>query len=147
MPECLVGRKVLVKNYPTEIVVYSSGNKVCSHKKKEGFHEMSVEIVHYLDTLKRKPGSIKNSAALKCNQELKKLFDKHYTGREREFIGILYENRDRDIDEVLRAVTSAANPRQITPAKTIEDNVTAYTRGQMAELSRLFLAGGAGHVH
>lgn len=147
VPECLVGRKVLVKNYPTEIVVYSSGNKVCSHKKKEGFHEMSVEIVHYLDTLKRKPGSIKNSAALKCNQELKKLFDKHYTGREREFIGILYENRDRDIDEVLRAVTSAANPRQITPAKTIEDNVTAYTRGQMAELSRLFLAGGAGHVH
>lgn len=147
VPECLVSRKVLVKNYPTEIVVYSAGNKVCSHKKKEGFHEMSVEIVHYLNTLKRKPGSIKNSAALKCKQELKTLFDKHYTGREREFIGILYENRNQDLGEVLRAVTSAANPRQITPAKTIEDNVTACTRGQMAELSRMFLVGGADHVH
>lgn len=147
VPECLVGRKVLVKNYPTEIVVYSAGNKVCSHKKKEGFHEMSVEIVHYLDTLKRKPGSIKNSVALKCKQELKSLFDKHYTGREREFIGILYENRNQDIDEVLHAVALSANPRQMTPAKTIEDNVTACTRRQMAELSRLFLVGGAAHVH
>jgi hypothetical protein len=97
VPDYLVGRQVLIKNYPFDIVVYSAGNKVCAHKKKEGFRETSVEIVHYLSTLMRKPGALKNSVALKSKGELKRIFDQYFTGREREFIAIIGENKEKTL--------------------------------------------------
>ena len=138
VPDYLVGRSVLVKNYPTEVVVYSAGNKVCSHRKKDGFHEASVEIVHYLDTFMRKPGAIKNSMALRSKEELRYVFEKHFIGREREFITIMKENQDKHLTDVIGLLRSAQDPKRSTDASTIEDNVTAKTVSGLAALSALF---------
>ena len=138
VPDYLVGRQVLVKSYPTEIVVYSTGNKVCSHKKKEGFLETSVEIIHYLDTFCRKPGALKNSVALRSKEELKAVFDKYFTGRPREFIEILKENADKELPEVVNILMSMKDHRCSTNADTIEDNVFAKTVSGLTTLSALF---------
>lgn len=142
VPEHLVGRKVMVKNYQSEIIVYSAGNKVCCHKKKDGFREATVEISHYLDTFSRKPGALKNSVALKCNEELKDLYDKHFTGREREFIEILKENKGKELAAAVAALASAASGRRCQRCDSIEENVTANTKSQIAALSKLFMIGG-----
>lgn len=148
VPDYLVGREVVIKNYQSEIVVYSAGNKVCSHKKKEGFHKMTVEIVHYLDTFMRKPGALKNSLALKCKEDLKNIFDNHYTGREKEFIEVLKNNQDKEISAIASLLMESANPMQDTPSKTIEDNVTSRTKSQLSEITRLFMSkGGEKHVN
>ena len=138
VPDYLVGRQVLVKNYATEIEVYSVGNKVCSHKKKEGFHETSVEIVHYLDTFLRKPGALKNSVALKSKAELKAVFDKYFTGRTREFIAILKENTDKELPDVVNILMAAKDPMYNADAATIEDNIMEKTVSGLAALSVLF---------
>jgi len=138
VPDYLVGRQLLVKNYPTEIVAYSAGNKVCSHKKKEGFHETSVEINHYLDTFTRKPGALKNSVALRSKEELKAVFDKYFTGHAREFIEILRENKDKGLPDVVQILLGARGSLGSAAAITIEDNVMAKTESQLAKLSALF---------
>jgi hypothetical protein len=142
VPEYLVGRKVMIKNYQSEIVVLSAGNKVCSHKKKEGFLEATVEIVHYLDTFMRKPGALKNSIALKSKEELKAIYDEYFTGREREFIEALKENSDKELPEAVSALMSISSNIGLVSISTIEENVTANTKSQIAELSRLFMVGG-----
>jgi transposase len=141
VPDYLVGREVTVKNYISDIDIYAASGKVCSHKKKMGFGEASVEIMHYLDTLKRKPGALKNSAALKCKAELKELFDTYFTGREKEFIELLSENRNLDLPELICQVKANADFRKSAPAETIEDNVTERTRSQLAAVSALFMIG------
>ena len=142
VPEYLVGRKVLVKAYAAEIVVYSSGSKVCSHKKKEGFRQMSVQIHHYLDTLQRKPGALKNSVALKSQNELKTVFDRHFTGREREFIAILKEHAGMNAAELVPLLLQATSPYTAEADASIEEHVTTQTRSQLRELSKLFLIQG-----
>ena len=138
VPDYLVGRQLLVKDYPAEIVAYSSGNKVCSHKKKEGFHETCVEINHYLDTFMRKPGALRNSVALRSKEDLKAVFDKYFTGRAREFIGILRENQDKELTEVIDILLTVKGSMKNAASGTIEDNVMKKTASQLAELSAMF---------
>ena len=111
VPEYLVGRKVTVRRYIKEIVVYSGLNEVCRHKRKDGFGEMSVNIFHYIDTLTKKPGALRNSKALRSETELKTVFDSHFTTRSRE-IKII-----REVFAELAEIT--------TFQQTIEDNVVA----------------------
>jgi transposase len=141
VPDYLVGREVTVKNYISDIAIYAAGGKVCSHKKKMGFGESSVEIMHYLDTLKRKPGALKNSVALKCKAELKELFDTYFTGREKEFIELLSKNRNLNLPELICELRDNADFRRSAPAKTIEDHVTERTRSQLAAVSALVMIG------
>jgi hypothetical protein len=65
VPEYFVGKKVIVKKYHDEIRVYAAGEMICSHKRIFGNGNMSVDIYHYLGTLLRKPGAVRNSVALK----------------------------------------------------------------------------------
>jgi hypothetical protein len=148
VPDYLVGRNVMIKNYQSEIIVYSSVNKVCKHNKTESFLGTTVEIIHCLDTFMRKPGALKNSVALKSKEELKAIFDEYYTGREREFIDILKENHDKELPDVISALNAASSGRRIKPDRSIEENVMRNTKNQIAELSSLFMIGGGdGYVN
>lgn len=147
VPEYLVGRKVMIKNYQSEIIVFSAGSKVCNHKKKVGYHETSVEIAHYLETFLRKPGALKNSVALKSKGELKAIYDKYFTGREREFIEVLKENQDKELHELAGILMSASSAKGMPCTETIEDNVTMNTKSQIAMLSKLFMIGGGDYVN
>jgi hypothetical protein len=138
VPDCLVGRNVTIKNYPLTISIFSEGHKVCEHRKEEGYLKATVEITHYLDTFMRKPGALKNSVALKSKDELKALFDEYFTGREKEFIGILKENAEKDLSGLVAAVRQSAHVHTDRAPETIEDNVTMQTLSQITALSLLF---------
>ena len=64
VPEYLVGRKVTSKIYYNKILVYSDYELICEHKKIDGTKKISADIRHYLKTLSKKPGALKNSYAL-----------------------------------------------------------------------------------
>ncbi len=148
VPEYLVGHKVVVKNYLREVIVYASGNKICKHKKKTGFHEISVDIFHYLNTFMRKPGALNNSAALKSNAALKVLYDQHFAKRPKEFIILLQENSDKDLAGIKKAIEEAvANPITANKGNT-EDNVVTMAKQQISEINKLFInEGSSTYVH
>lgn len=146
VPEYLVGREVIVKNYLKEILIYSENNFTCRHEKVDGFNEMVVDIYHYLDTFRKKPQALKNSLALKSIAELKTIYDEHFTTRTREFIEILKDNCDKDICELVQIYEKAAR-HQIISFKTMEDNISKRAKEQISEMSRMFNLGGKSIVH
>jgi transposase len=79
VPEELNGKDVTLKEYVNDIEVYYNHNIVCGHKKIDGFNEYQVDIKHYLKTLSKKPGAIRNSQALVNNPDLKTIYEKYYT--------------------------------------------------------------------
>lgn len=101
VPEYLVGKKVVVKKYHDELRIFAGNELVCGHKRIFGNGNMQVDIRHYLDTLLRKPGAVRNSVALKSIPKLKAIFDTHYSKTPKKFIEIFQENEDLSIDELI----------------------------------------------
>lgn len=101
VPEELVGKKVIVKKYHDEIRVYYNNEMVCKHERKFGKGSLQINIYHYLETLRRKPGAIKNSAALKAIPKLKAIFDTYYKDKPKKFIELFIENKELPLKELL----------------------------------------------
>jgi transposase len=143
VPEYLVGKRVTVKKYHNEIRVYAQRELVCSHKRLFGNGKMQVDIYHYLNTLRKKPGAVRNSVALKSIPRLKAIFDTYYTNQPRKFIERFLENKELPIDEIIAlfegetrnkgeiAALDVVKPvsQIIVSARAIVSNYTALTIG------------------
>jgi transposase len=101
VPEYLVGKRVIVKKYHNEIRVFSENEMVAKHKRLFGKGKMQVDIYHYLNTLRKKPGAIRNSVALKSIPRLKAIFDTHYSKKPRKFIELFLTNKELPIEEII----------------------------------------------
>ena len=145
VPEYLVGKKVTVRSYVQEIVVYSGLEEVCRHKKKDGYREMSVNIFHYLDTLYKKPGAVRNSKALRSETDLKAVFDDYYSTRTREFIDILRTNQDKPLYDIVSILQTAGKGGVRAIPDVIGSNVLRHTNNQLNEISDFFMRGRVGH--
>jgi len=60
-----------------------------------------VDIYHYLGTLLRKPGAVRNSVALKSIPKLKAIFDTHYAKEPKKFIETFIEHKELSVDELI----------------------------------------------
>lgn len=101
VPEYLVGGRVIVKKYHNEIRAYVGNDMVARHKRRFGNGTMQIDIYHYLNTLRKKPGAVRNSVALKSIPRLKAIFDTYYTKQPRKFIELFLENKELSIDEII----------------------------------------------
>ena len=114
VPDHLVDEWVKVKTYQSEIMVYSKSRMIARHKKIDGSQQMQIDIYHYLDTLKKKPGALKNSKALKSRAELKTIYDTYFTKKTREFIEIMTKNTEKNYDELLDILKKAVDMEGIS---------------------------------
>ena len=101
VPEHLVGKRVIVKKYHNEIRIYAENELVAKHKRVFGKGNMQVDIYHYLNTLRKKPGAVRNSVALKSIPRLKAIFDTYYSKQPKKFIELFLENKELPIDEII----------------------------------------------
>lgn len=90
VPDHLVGEFVLVKCYPHQVLCYHNGDKVASHPRSSFEIRWSLDISHYLNTLKLKPGALRRSSAfLQMKPRLKDIYQEYYQGQEKEFLKLL----------------------------------------------------------
>jgi transposase len=101
VPEHLVGRRVIIKKYHNEVRVYAENEMVAKHKRLFGNGAMQIDIYHYLNTLRKKPGAVRNSVALKSIPKLKAIFDTYYGRQPKRFIERFLENKELPIDEII----------------------------------------------
>ncbi|NTZ17947.1 IS21 family transposase [Paenibacillus sp. JMULE4] len=86
VPDHLVGESVMIKVYSTRILCFYRETQVAEHLRLIGSHEWRLDLNHYLETLKKKPGAFAGSAAWhQAPQKLKSIYEMYYTKREREF--------------------------------------------------------------
>ena len=106
VPEHLVGKRVIVKKYHNEIRVYANNEMVAKHKRTFGNGKMQIDIYHYLNTLYKKPGAVRNSVALKSIPRLKAIFDTYYQSQPKRFIERFLENKGLSIPEIIELFES-----------------------------------------
>lgn len=135
VPEDLCEKHVDVKLYPNEVIVSYKNKEVSRHERLSGKGKTCIDIRHYLHTLKKKPGALRNSLALKSVPELKNLFDIYYKDKPKTFIELLRENMDKDTDELVRLL----NPSKQNADK--QAKIDKKTDEQIELIGQLFVGG------
>lgn len=144
VPDYLVGKTVLVRNYAREIKFYINEQLICTHKKKDGTNEVSIDINHYLTSLAKKPGAIRNSTALKSIPLLKSIFDNHFIKEPKKFIEILKENQTKDTDNLLDVFNQYLNlSSNVIPIDIVKEpsRVETKTKGIISAYDKLCVGG------
>ncbi|HEQ2365844.1 TPA: IS21 family transposase [Streptococcus pyogenes] len=148
VPEYMVGRKVLVRKYAGEIKIYVNDKLLARHKRKDGANEYSIDINHYLDSLARKPGAIRNSLALKSHPDLKAIFDKYFTSNPKKFIKLLEENKGKDMDQLLDLLKIYANSKDeidVIDIVKLDSDIEIKARKIVASYESLCIGGKYGN--
>jgi hypothetical protein len=129
VPDHLVGKLVLVKIYSVRIQCFYEETKVAEHNRLVGCHEWRLELVHYLETLKKKPGALAGSTALaQAQSHIKKLYESYYIRREKDFVELLqYICNEANLEEVQRSIKQL---EQLHPSHVTTDKVKAICAKQ-----------------
>lgn len=99
VPDHLVGQFVDVSIRSREVHIYSLNKRVAIHNRSYKPHDWVIEIEHYLDSFKKKPGALARSQALASNHYLRDLYIKFFQHEPREFIELLSYCRDQMVSE------------------------------------------------
>lgn len=140
VPEYLVDKEVTAKIYFDKVCIYANNSLVCEHKKIDGINEISIDIRHYLNSLIKKPGALKNSLALKSIPKLKTIYDKYFNTKSKEFIDILQKNNEKSLDDLLRILEnlkSGLNNVVLLENIADEDKINRKTQKQICKYNEL----------
>lgn len=130
VPEYLVGKRVIVKKYHNEIRVYVGNDMVTQHKRLFGNGKMQIDIDHYLNTLHKKPGAVRNSVALKSIPRLKAIFDTYYTKQlSIDEIISLFEHETQNKGEIDALDVVKPISQIVVSARAFVQNYAALTIG------------------
>jgi len=120
VPDAYVGEFVFVKIYPEKIIIYYKGSEITQHRRRYGHFEWVIDIDHFRQTFFKKPGALANSVALsQAAPDLKEIYKKHYTGREKDFIELLEVISSNGLAKVKEAIVKleSINPGGISTDK------------------------------
>ena len=144
VPEHLVGKRVIVKKYHNEIRIYAENEPVARHKRLFGKGKLQIDIYHYLNTLRKKPGALRNSVALKSIPKLKAIFDTYYSNQPRRFIDIFILNKELPVDEITALFErETANKGEINALDVVKpvSQIVVSSRALIANYSALVTGG------
>lgn len=120
VPDQFVGKMILTKIYTGQIICYWEGQVVAKHVRKLGHSEWSIQLEHYLNTLKKKPGALASSVALhQANPKLQQIYANHYNTKERDFVDLIYFISEKGLAVVEKAIATLIkiNPSEVTTEK------------------------------
>lgn len=150
VPEMYVGKMIFVKVYSDEIICFYEGTKIAHHKRKLGFNEWNVNIEHYLETLRKKPGALAHSLAMhQTSSKLQTIYKKYYTKKEKEFVELLLFIKEKSLEKIEEALKllERLSPIDISTEKikticnrNISLNEKAITNSEIAVQSKEMLS-------
>ena len=121
VPDKYVGETVEVNILADYILIHTKDNLTIKHEKIKGFHEYKIVLEHYIDTFKKKPHALPHSLALKqAPNELRNIYNKHYSTDPKRFIEDLYGNK-------------------LIKTENIKDEIEEISSNQLEEIDRIFI--------
>jgi transposase len=98
-PDFLVGKLISIRIFAEKIDTYYNTQNLGTHIRSYGAHTWTLDINHYLTTLFRKPGALKNSVAFnQSDEKIKHIYQEYFTDDNREFIELLQYCKDKNTD-------------------------------------------------
>ena len=105
VPDYLVGKVVQIKIFPQKIVVYCNQKQVANHDRSYKNHDFVLDIMHYRDTLTKKPGALRNSLAFdEMGENLKSIFFEHFVETPRDFVFLLNVVADYGMKKIEKTI-------------------------------------------
>jgi hypothetical protein len=112
VPDTLVGKMVDLKVFAEQIVVYHDNKRIHCHTRSYGAHTWTLELSHYIHTLLKKPGAVKNSVALQqADAYLAKLYIDQFKTEEKQFVELLHycDKNEVSTTELKKAVDKVSS--------------------------------------
>ena len=106
-----------------------------STKKIDGSGEYQIMIHHYLNTLATKPGALKHSLVLKQQSRLYDIYQYHFKTKTKEYITLLQQHKNKDIEEIINALKFNATNIEII-LNTSDDEIEKSSRQQLKSLNQ-----------
>jgi hypothetical protein len=138
-----------------ELWFYHDDCTVAIHLRSYHKHEWIIEIDHYLDTFKRKPGDLAGSMDLASCGYLKQLYETNFMGESRNFIDLLsycqqHSITDEKLEQAVKKLTNSP-VKELTTEKIkallgnkqdvfrlpVWTQTTAMAKSQLQQLSAL----------
>ncbi len=105
VPDNLVGKFVFTKIYPEKIYIYHKNKLVSKHERNYGNHTWNIKIEHYINTIKKKPGSLHSSTAMRqMNSKLQTIYNNYYTQNPKDFVALLEIISQKGINKVISTI-------------------------------------------
>ena len=128
VPDHLVCRFVKAKKYTDKISIYYDGVEVCTHERSYKLHDWIMDINHYLDTFKKKPGALHNSTVIsKCAPRIQEIYNSYYITSPKEFLELLKIINEKDIDKVNKAILEL---EKIGQKHITTENIKKYSKSR-----------------
>jgi transposase len=90
VPDTYRGRDITLKVQIDKIELLDGDTVIATHPRLSGKGQYSLQISHFVKTLHKKPGAIRNAKVLKhMEAQLQNLFDLYYKNNPKEFLPIL----------------------------------------------------------
>ena len=107
VPDTMVGKTVDIRTYTDKIVIYENSEIIAKHARSFKCHDWTIDIYHYLRTLKRKPGALHQSTALlQMDTMVKNIYDNYYSNNPKTFLDVLELIYEKGVDDVYAAIQS-----------------------------------------
>jgi len=133
VPDHLVNEEVMAKIYSNRIQCFNNGEKIAEHHRLTGGHEWRLQLDHYLNTLKKKPGALASSVALQqADKKIKNIYETYYTNNAKEFIELIHYLQENDnLKEVEQSIKELRN---IHPSHVTTDKIKVLCAKNQEEL-------------
>jgi hypothetical protein len=138
VPDCYVDKFIFTKVYSTQIRCFYEGIMIAEHIKCYGNQQWSIDIEHYCQTFKRKPGALIHSVALKqADSRIQSIYQAYYRKKEKNFIELLLLSQEYSIETIEKAITTLEkiNPIDITTEKIKLICQRAYSSYEVVSIS------------
>lgn len=110
VPDYAIGERVMVRKYPFKLDVLYQNVRLASHNRLFEQNDYQVDITHFVETLKKKPGALKRSLILRQSTTwLQNIYANYYSTNPRDFVKLLELIKHHGIDKVRQAVDTCLN--------------------------------------
>jgi len=122
VPEAHQSKGITLKIYPQRIEMVDSDKVIAEHRRLSSKGEYSIDITHYLTTLKRKPGALANSRAFtNLIEQLRTIFNDYYTKDVVKFVEMLELLKDYTQEDIARSMNKLLGYGVIPTYETVKN--------------------------
>jgi hypothetical protein len=121
VPDEYRGKFLTLKVFPERLELVNGDQIIASHTRRFGKGDYSLDISHYLKTLRRKPGALPHSKVFhQLHDSIQRIFNQHYLNNPKEFLPILALARESSVEGLIYAINMLEEHQMVPTYETLK---------------------------
>ena len=121
VPDEYRGKFLTLKIFPERLEMVNGTQIIASHTRNFGKGDYSLDIYHYLKTLRRKPGALPHSRVFHQVQDaIQRVYHQHYLNNPKEFLPILSLIRESSMEGLIYAIQTLEDHQMVPTYDTLK---------------------------